>query len=188
MTRAAYLVLLAIVGAGRVLELHYSARNQKKMIAQGATLVPERYFSLIVAVHSGVLVSAALEVWFLKRPFLPALAIPMGILFLCANALRWWVIRALSGRWNVQIMDSGFLGVVTAGPYRWVRHPNYVAVIIELFSLPMIYAAWITALWGTLAYSCILIRRIATEESVLLTNPEYQSQMAWKPRFLPKLF
>jgi methyltransferase len=188
MTRAAYLVLLAIVGVGRLLELRHSARNQSKMVAQGATLVPEPHYSLIVAIHSGVLVSAALEVWFLKRPFFPALAIPVGILFLCANALRWWVIRTLSGQWNVQIMDSALLGVVTAGPYRWVRHPNYVAVIMELFSLPMIHAAWITAIWGTLAYSCVLIRRVATEESVLLANPEYQSQMAWKPRFLPKLF
>ena len=110
--------------------------------------------------HGGVLIAAAAEVIFLHRPLIPALAIPMAVLFVLANVLRWWVIRTLAGHWNVEVMASSQVGVVTSGPYRWVRHPNYVGVVAELFSLPMIHTAWITALVGTVAYLEILRRRV----------------------------
>jgi methyltransferase len=124
----------------------------------------------------------------LHRPLIPLLAISMTALFVFANALRWWVIRTLAGHWNVEVMASSRVGVVTSGPYRWVRHPNYVAVVIELFSLPMIHTAWITALAGTLANLEILRRRLRVEEGVLMTDPSYRSAMGEKPRFLPKVF
>ena len=112
----------------------------------------------------------------------------MAALLVFANALRWWVIGTLAGHWNVEVMASSRVGVVTSGPYRWVRHPNYVAVVIELFSLPMIHTAWITALAGTLADLEILRRRLRVEEKMLSADPAYRATMAEKPRFLPKLF
>ncbi len=105
----------------------------------------------MVFTHAGILACAAAEVMVLHRPLIPYLAIAMAALFVFATALRWWVIRTLAGHWNVEVMASSRVGVVTSGPYRWVRHPNYVAVAIELFALPMIHTAWITALAGTLA-------------------------------------
>jgi methyltransferase len=77
---------------------------------------------------------------------------------------------------------------VTSGPYRWVRHPNYVAVVAELFALPMMHTAWITALAGTAAHLEILRRRVSVEDAVLLSNSNYRESMGAKPRFLPKLF
>jgi len=124
----------------------------------------------------------------LHRPLIPALAIPMAVLFVLANLLRWWVIRTLAGHWNVQVMASSHVGVVTSGPYKWVRHPNYVAVVIELFSLPMIHTAWITALGGTIANLEVLRRRLAVEDGVLMANAVYRASMGSKPRFLPRLF
>ena len=105
----------------------------------------------MVILHGGILVCAGAEVLFLHRPLIPALAIPMAALFVLSNLLRWWVIRTLAGHWNVEVMESARVGVVSSGPYRWVRHPNYVGVVAELFSLPMIHTAWITAIAGTLA-------------------------------------
>ena len=102
----------------------------------------------------------ALEVLFLHRPLIPALAISMAVLFVLSNVLRWWVIRTLAGHWNVEVMESSRVGVVSSGPYRWVRHPNYVGVVAEVFSLPMIHTAWITAIVGTLGYLEILRRRM----------------------------
>jgi methyltransferase len=189
MSRLAYLFLLALVGLGRLIELRVSLRNRRGLVALGAAPVPEAYFPFMVAIHAGVLASAAAEAWFLRRPFIPALAIAMGTVFLLANLLRWWVIRTLNAYWTVVVVDSAPLGgVVTGGPYRWVRHPNYVAVIAELFSLPMIYTCWITAIWGTLANAEILRRRLRTEEAVLVENPQYVLEMAWKPRFFPRIF
>jgi methyltransferase len=185
---AAYLALLALVGLERLFELRISRRNQQRLEKQGVRKIAEPHFRWMVFTHAGVLACAATEVILLRRPPIPLLAIAMAALFIFANALRWWVIRTLAGHWNVEVMASSRVGVVTSGPYRWVRHPNYVAVVIELFSLPMIHTAWITALAGTLANLEILRRRLRVEEGVLMADPSYRSAMGEKPRFLPKVF
>jgi methyltransferase len=184
----AYLALLGLVGIGRLVELGISRRNQRQLEKRGVRKVAEPHFRWMVLLHGGVLIAAAVEVVVLHRPLIPALAIPMAVLFVLANLLRWWVIRTLAGHWNVQVMASSNVGVVTSGPYKWVRHPNYVAVVIELFSLPMIHTAWITALVGTIANLEVLRRRLAVEDGVLLANPIYRASMGSKPRFLPRLF
>jgi len=184
----AYLALLGLVGIGRLVELGISRRNQRQLEKRGVRKVAEPHFRWMVLLHGGVLIAAAVEVVVLHRPLIPALAIPMAVLFVLANFLRWWVIRTLAGHWNVQVMASSNVGVVTSGPYKWVRHPNYAAVMIELFALPMIHTAWITALVGTIANLKVLQRRLAVEDGVLMANPVYRASMGSKPRFLPRLF
>jgi methyltransferase len=184
----AYLALLALVGGGRLVELGVSRRNQRQLEKQGVRKVAEPHFRWMVILHGGVLVAAGVEVVTLRRPLIPALAISMGALFALANLLRWWVIRTLAGHWNVEVMASSHVGVVTSGPYRWVRHPNYVAVVAELFALPMIHTAWITALAGTAANLEILRRRLGVEDGVLMADPAYRVTMGPKPRFLPRFF
>jgi methyltransferase len=184
----AYLALLALVGLGRLVELRISRRNQQQLQNQGVRKIAEPHFRWMVIVHAAVLAGAAAEVLLLRRPLIPALAIAMAVLFALANALRWWVIRTLAGHWNVEVMVSSPVGVVTAGPYRWVRHPNYVAVVMELFALPMMHTAWITALAGTLANLEILRRRLRVEDGVLMADPAYRGTMGGKPRFLPRIF
>jgi methyltransferase len=138
--------------------------------------------------HTLVLISAAAEVVFLHRPFLPALAIPMLALFIVANMVRWWVIHTLGEHWNVQVMDSTKLGVITSGPFRYVRHPNYAAVFVEMIALPLIHTAWTTALAGAVVHVVVLIFRLSAEERVLFADSEYAAAMRSKPRFLPGLF
>ena len=184
----AYISLLVLVGIERLGELAISRHNQSQLEKQGSHKIPEPHFRYMVLLHAGVLVAAGVEVLFLHRPLIPALAIPMAVLFVLSNVLRWWVIRTLAGHWNVEVMDSSRVGVVSSGPYRWVRHPNYVGVVAEVFSLPMIHMAWITAIAGTLGYLEILHRRLAVEDGVLLANPAYRLAMGSKPRFFPRLF
>ena len=184
----AYLALLVLVGIGRLAELRISRRNQRRLEQQGVRKIPEPHFRWMVFLHGAVLVCAGLEVLLLHRPLIPALAIPMAALFVLANLLRWWVIRTLAGHWNVEVMESSRASVVSSGPYRWVRHPNYVAVVLEIFSLPMIHTAWITAIVGTLGDLEILRRRIRVEDGFLMSNPVYRVAMGAKPRFLPKVF
>ena len=183
-----YLALLAAVGVLRLLELRISRRHQQLMLRQGAVAVREPHFKWIVVVHTGVLVGAALEVVLLGRPFHPLLGATMFALFVASNLMRLWVVRALGELWSVQVMDSTRLGVVTTGPFRFVRHPNYVGVILEMISLPLIHTAWITALATCAGYAIALSLRIRAEESVLMANPEYRAAMGHKPRFLPGLF
>ena len=184
----AYICLLVLVGIERLVEVGISRRNQSKLIERGVQKIHEPHFRWLVLFHGVVLVAAGAEVLFLHRPLIPALAIPMAALFILSNVIRYWVICLLGGLWNVQIMDSGDIGIVTSGPYRWVRHPNYVGVVIEVFSLPMIHTAWITAIFGTLGYFEILRRRVKIEDSVLMANPAYRNAMGDKPKFFPRLF
>jgi len=188
LSRALYLALLAVVAALRIVELGISRRNQKKLVAQGAQKAEDPRFPAMVVLHTGILTGAAAEVVFLQRPFYPALGAAMGVIFLAANAVRWWVIHTLGAHWNVQVMDSARLGVVTSGPYRWVRHPNYSAVFAELLALPLIHTAWITALAGSAEHAWVLRGRVAAEEKVLLAEPTYRAAMGAKPRFIPALF
>lgn len=184
-TRIPFLVLLAAVGAGRLLEMRLSRRHARELEARGFRREPEPGFVAMVALHTSVLVGAAVEVLLTGRRPPLALAIAAMILFVLANLLRWWVIRTMAGHWNVRVVNALSLGVVTAGPFRWVRHPNYVAVFIELLSLPLIHAAYLTAALGTAAHIVVLARRIALEEKVLLSNAAYRAQMGAKPRFVP---
>jgi methyltransferase len=184
----AFLGLLLAVALLRFVELRISKRHQERMIAQGAAKVDEPKFRWMVMLHTAVLAGAAVEVVFLRRPFVPWLAAPMFTIFLAANAVRWWVIRTLGEHWNVQVMDSTRLGVVTSGPFRYVRHPNYAAVFAEMLALPLIHTAWITATAGAIAHMGVLSQRLSTEERVLFANPDYRAAMSGKPRFLPGLF
>ncbi len=181
-----YLVLLAAMGLARLIELRVSARNRRRLLARGVAKVPESGFPLMVAFHVAVPVAAAFEVVLLRRPFLPALAVPMGILLLLAHGLRWWVIRTLADHWNVGVMASSALGVVSSGPYRFARHPNYAAVFVEMTALPLIHTAWLTALVSAPVHAFLIRRRLAIEEAVLLADPRYRATMSAKPRFLPR--
>ena len=184
----AFLGLLLAVAVLRIVELRISRRHQMEMIARGAAKVDEPRFRWMIVLHTAVLLGAALEVVFLHRPFIPVLAAVMFVIFLAANAVRWWVIRTLGNHWNVQVMDSTSLGVISTGPFGYVRHPNYAAVFAEMLSLPLIHTAWITAVVGSVAHVAVLSQRLSTEERVLSANPEYQAKMANKPRFLPGVF
>ena len=188
LTVTAFLGLLGAVAVLRLIELRISSNHQRQLTSRGAAKVNEPNFRWMVALHTAVLIGAAVEVVALKRPFIPALAAVMFVLFVAANVLRWWVISTLGDHWNVQVMDSTRLGVITSGPFRFVRHPNYAAVFTEMVALPLIHTAWITALVGSLLDIVVLARRLATEERVLLANPDYRSAMAGKPRFLPGLW
>jgi methyltransferase len=181
-----FIGLLAVVGAGRLVEMRLSRRHQRALGQRGVAVAPEPVFRFMVALHTGVLVAAAAEVLLLRRPFVPAVGVPALALFAAANLLRWWVIATLGPQWNVRVMGSaGALGVVSHGPFRWVRHPNYVAVFVELAALPLVHGAWLTALGGSILHALILRRRIALEESVLFADARYRETMGPKPRFIP---
>jgi len=179
--------LLGAVGLGRLVEMRVSRRHQKRLGALGFKRAPEPAFGLMVVLHAGVLGGAALEVVVARRPLLPWLALPALAAFVLANALRLWVIRTMAEHWNVNVVNSLALGVVTAGPYRWVRHPNYVAVFVELVALPLVHTAYVTALLGAALHLVVLGRRLAVEDGILLADPGYRAAMAGKPRFLPQL-
>jgi methyltransferase len=179
-----YLALLALVAVGRLIELRRSRRNQSQLVAAGGEKAPEPGYFWMVSLHAGTLIGCGLEVILFHRPWIPVVGIPSLLLFVGANATRWWVIRTLGPRWNVEV-TSPSLGIVAGGPYRWVRHPNYSAVFVEMLALPLIHSAWIVAIASTLAHILVLRRRVALEESVMIRNAAWQAAFEHRPRFIP---
>jgi methyltransferase len=187
LSRLAFLALLAGVALSRLVELVVSRRHENRLRALGAVRLPDTNFHWMVLLHTGILAGAALEVLGLHRRFIPELAVAMVTVFVLGEALRWWVIWTLGGHWNVHVVNSTHLGVVSHGPFRFVRHPNYLAVFVELIALPLIHFAWLTALLGMMAHIWVLSHRVALEESMLFTDPRYRAAMGHKPRFVPHL-
>jgi methyltransferase len=188
LTRIAFLILLACVGIERLVELQVSRRHQRELENCGARKHSDPQYRWMVALHVAVLAGAAAEVTFLQRPFIPLLAFSALLLFSLATLLRWWVIRTLGIHWNTEIVNSTSLGVVTGGPFRWVRHPNYLGVFVELIALPLIHTAWITAAFATAGNLFVLRNRLHIEERLLDAVPAYRATMSGKPRFFPRIF
>jgi methyltransferase len=121
----------------------------------------------MVALHSALLAGCLVEVWLLHRPFTAVLGWPMLALVAGAQALRWWCVSALGPQWNTRVVVVPGAGRVSSGPYRYLRHPNYVAVVIEGFALPLTHAAWLTALVFSVLNAALLSVRIRTEANAL---------------------
>jgi len=181
-----WLGLLTFVGVTRLVELWISRRHRRALVARGARAVADPGFLGMVLLHVSVFAGTLLEPWLFERQVPVWFGAAMAAGVLAANTLRIVAIRSLGQHWNVQVVDSTALGVVASGPYRYVRHPNYVAVFLELLFLPLVRGAWVTAALGTALHVAVLFRRIRLEERVLGAEPAYRAVMGDKPRFFPR--
>lgn len=167
----AFTVLVALVGLERVAELVVSTRNAAWSFARGGVEYGRGHYPVMVALHSGFLVAMLVEAW-LRRPDVPpVLAWSMLTLVLSSQALRWWCIGTLGRRWNTRVIVVPGLAPVTSGPYRLLRHPNYVAVVVEGVALPLVHSAWLTAVLFTVANAVLLTVRIRVEDAALSLLP-----------------
>jgi methyltransferase len=164
-----YVLLVLAVGLERVAELVVSERNARWTFAHGGVEYGRSHYGVMAAVHAAFLVSCVGEVAVADRPFLPWLCGPMLVLVLAAQGLRWWCIATLGKQWNTRVIVVPGMPLVATGPYRWLRHPNYVAVAVDVFALPMVHTAWVTAIVFSLANVALMAVRIPTEERALAT-------------------
>jgi len=178
-----YLGLLALVALERGLELVVSARNARLARERGGVETGQGHYPVMAVFHGLFLVACAGEVVLLRRPFPGALGWAALTGVLGAQALRYWAIATLGWRWNTRIVVLPGAAPVTAGPYRWVRHPNYVAVIAEMVALPLVHGAWLTALVFSLGNAWLLRVRIRAEEEAL--GEPWRHAFAGRPRFVP---
>lgn len=160
---AAWLVVLAVQRVG---ELALSARNARGLLARGAREHGGEHFPYMVALHALFPLALAAEVlWGGARPG-PLAPLWLG-LWLAAQGLRYSAIRALGERWSVRVLVLPGAPLVSRGPYRWLRHPNYVAVALEFLAAPLLFGAWRTAIAFSLADLVVLGVRIRCEERAL---------------------
>ncbi|MGW6745678.1 isoprenylcysteine carboxyl methyltransferase family protein [Streptomyces sp. NPDC055025] len=164
-----YTVLVLAVGAERVAELVVARRNTRWSLERGAVERGQGHYPPMVVLHTALLLGCLAEVWLTGRPFAPALGWTMFAVAVAAQGLRWWCIRTLGPRWNTRVLVVPGLPLVTGGPYRLLRHPNYVAVVAEGLALPLVHGAWITALVFTVLNAALLTVRIRCENGALET-------------------
>lgn len=184
-SRLLFTALVALVGAERLVELVVSRRNARRLLAAGAVEAGGGHYPTMVVLHSAFLAAAPLEVWLLGRPFVPALAAAMLAVVVAAMALRYWVIASLHGRWTTRVLVLPGAPAVTSGPYRFLRHPNYLAVVAEIAALPLVHSAWLTAALFTVANAVLLTVRVRAEEAALAGASDYRARLGGRPRFLP---
>ena len=162
-----YLVLLSLVALERLVELVISQRNLHWARSRNGVEVGTRHYPWMVLTHLSLLIFSGVEVVVLDRPFLALLGWPMLALVVATMSLRYWVISTLGKRWNTRVVVVPGIVVAHGGPYRWLRHPNYLAVIIEVAALPLVHTAWLTALIFSVVNAGVLFVRIRIEEQAL---------------------
>jgi methyltransferase len=161
-----YLLILAI-GVERLAELIVSKRNARWAFAHGGKEFGHTHYPVMVAIHSALLLGCVAEVSALHRPFLPWLGWPMLAAVAMCQGLRWWCVTTLGHRWNTLVIVVPDTPLVRQGPYRWLHHPNYVAVVAEGVALPLVHTAWLTAVGFTVANALLLTVRIRVENAAL---------------------
>lgn len=154
--------ILLAVAAQRIAELQYAKRNTARLIAQGAREYGARHYPLFFLIQGSWLVALLLLTsadssiqWVLLTVF-------AGL-----QAARLWIIATLGRYWTTRIVTIAGAPLVTGGPYRWLRHPNYAVVMAEIVVLPLVFGQWGVALLAGLATALLLRHRIAVEESAL---------------------
>lgn len=162
-----YAGLVLAVGVERLAELVVAKRNARWSFSRGGREYGASHYPAIVVLHTGLLVGCLAEVLLANRPFLPWLGWSMLALVVASQGLRWWCIRTLGHQWNTRVIITPGLPLVSRGPYRWLKHPNYVAVVAEGAALPLVHSAWLTALTFTVLNALLLRVRIGVENAAL---------------------
>jgi len=169
---ALWLALL-FVAVQRMLELRLAQANLRWALSQGGQEYGREHYPLFFLLHIGWMLGWLLE-GLARQQLSPIWWLWLAV-FTLAQALRYWAIHSLGRYWNTRIVIVPGAKRIKSGPYRYLRHPNYLAVALELLSLPLIFNAWVTALVATLLNALLLLAiRIPVEEKALLAYDQPQ--------------
>ncbi|MCC2308204.1 isoprenylcysteine carboxyl methyltransferase family protein [Cellulomonas chengniuliangii] len=169
---ALFTLLVAAVAVERLIELAVAQRNAAWAFARGGVESGRGHYPPMVVLHTGLLAACVAEAFWSGREFDARWGLAALVAVLASQALRWWCVATLGPQWNTRIIVVPGLSLVARGPYRWLRHPNYVAVALEGAALPLVHSAWITAAGFTVLNAVLLLGfRIPAEERALSAAP-----------------
>jgi methyltransferase len=159
---SAVLVIVGLVALQRLAELVYAAGNTRALLQQGAVELGRQHYPLFVLLHGGLLLAIILLV-----PADRPINWPMLGLLIVLQLARVWVIGTLGRYWTTRLITLPGAPLVAHGPYRFVRHPNYLIVAVEVFVLPLVFDAWAIALAFGVPNLALLWWRIRMEDAAL---------------------
>ena len=156
---------LAVVLLFMTAELRLSMRHERLLRARGAVAVPDPVYSTMRWAYPAVFVAMAVEGVLSGAPsFVVAIGV---VVFAAAKIIKMWAIATLGERWTYKVLMLPGVPLVTAGPYQFVRHPNYVGVVGELIGMALMANARVTGPLGLVFFSWLLVRRIRAEDRAL---------------------
>jgi len=164
-----FIIFYILLVVQRLVELRLAKNNEQNVREKGAVEYDAKGYKYIVLLHTGFFISLLVEKIFLNREF-NIFSIIFFIVFILTQLLRYWAISSLGKYWNTKILVVPDLNLITKGPYKYLRHPNYIAVIIEIAVIPLIFSCYITSVVFTLLNLIVLRRRIRIEEQALNIN------------------
>ena len=168
-----FIVMLLVLAIQRLLELRVSNRHAATLLRNGGREHAPAQYQVMKLLHSSWFVAMVLEIVGRRRSFRPWLAAPAGLLFLTGQALRYAAIRTLGERWTARVVTLPGAPPVTNGIYRYLRHPNYLGVALEIAAVPFLHSAYWTALLFSLANLLLLRDRVHVEERALAVDNGY---------------
>lgn len=180
--------LVAALALQRLFELRLSRRNERLIRLRGGHEHAPETYRAIVSLHAAWFAAMLLEVFLGRRRFRPWLALPALGAFAAGQILRLAAIRTLGWRWSTRIMTVPAEPPVQRGIYRYLRHPNYVGVELEIVAVPLIHSAFLTSIIFGIANALLVRDRIRREEQALEKENGYQAVFVDRPRFVPRLF
>ncbi|WP_424102085.1 isoprenylcysteine carboxyl methyltransferase family protein [Moorena producens] len=184
LTKYIFIGIVVAVILQRLLEVRLSDRNRTEILQRGGKEHGNNLLGAVRILQVSWYIAMITEVWYLERPFMPVLAAFALTATIAGQVLRYLSMQALEWRWTLPIMTVPGMPVVKSGLYRYLRHPNWLGVILEIAFLPLIHSAYLTAIVFSLANAILMSKRIQTEEKALSENTNYASIFANKPRFL----
>lgn len=177
-------LFISLVILQRIAELGIARKNEKWMKANGGFEVGGEHYKYIVMVHILFFISLIMEVSFLNKAT-SSLWIVFLLFFTLAQGLRVWSLLSLGKFWNTKIIIMPNVNIISSGPYKFIRHPNYLVVVIELLVVPLMFNAYFTAVIFTLLNMVVLSIRIPIEEKALIRETNYKAVFHQRARFAP---
>ena len=162
-----------------------SARNSRSLLQKGAIEIAPGLLPVMVFLYALMFFGSLAEYLLIARTFSFEWAAGFFILFCLAKLLKFWAIQSLGKYWTMRVLIVPQSKVATAGPYKWIRHPNYIAVLMEIAATTLLGKSFYTFAVVIVLFSVTLVFRIRSEESALRQFTDYGDQMAPKRRFLP---
>jgi methyltransferase len=178
-------ILFLLLIFQRISELFIAKRNEKWLLKRGGVEHGSEHYPYIVALHILFLLSLFLEVTSFHKELTNLWYLLFPILTL-TQLLRYWSVCSLGYFWNTKIIIAPDEKVVSKGPYQYLKHPNYVVVAIEIFLIPLLFQAYLTALLFTILNFVMMTVRIPIEEKALRTHTNYQKAFQGRSRFTSK--
>jgi len=161
-----FIIFLSIIIIQRISELILSKKNENYLRSRGAVEYDKKGYKYIVLMHNLFFFSVIAEFVFLERQLNEYWQVLL-IIFICTQLLRYWAIYSLGKRWNTKVLVLSDTELINSGPYKYIKHPNYMAVIIEIAVIPLLFSCYYTAIVFSILNLIVLKRRIRIEEEAL---------------------